>query len=224
MVDKPPTKRNKASEGDIYAFRHPIQARGKEKFNQILDATDKLIVERGVDDVSLYDIAEHAGVAVGSVYHFFPSMQSTLVALVERYDQNFANIVTKPVNPKLISGWVDVLYHQTERSRQYINKTPAAMILILGPGQNWGTRLADADGDNTIAEAMIDCISSFFHLPNNPPPNEIMLNSIKILESLWTLSYIRHGTVTDTIAEETRRAMTAYLSLYWPKYMDPVSR
>lgn len=220
MDKKSPKTPNRPQESDVLSFRRPRQARGIEKFNKILDAADELIIENGVEEVSLYDVADRANVAVGSVYHFFPSMQSALVALIERYDNNFAELVSQPVDPSEIESWRDVLRYQTERSREYINATPAAMILILGPGQNWGTRLADTAGDSTIASSMIESMNDFYVVPNNPNPNDTMLNCIKILESLWTLSYMKHGIVTDEYAEETRKAMVAYLSLYWPAHME----
>jgi hypothetical protein len=43
-----------------------------------------------------------------------------------------------------------------------------------------------------------------------------------MLEAFWELSYQQHGFVTDDISRETNRAMIAYLSLYWPKYLPPV--
>ena len=62
---------NKQSEArlldnDAYNFRRPRQARGQEKFDKILQATDALIAETGTaDDLSLYDIASKAEEAVG---------------------------------------------------------------------------------------------------------------------------------------------------------------
>jgi hypothetical protein len=49
-----------------------------------------------------------------------------------------------------------------------------------------------------------------------------MHNAIRCLESLWQLSFQRHGVITDAMAEETNKVMSAYLSLYWPKYLEPV--
>ena len=80
-------------DNDAYRFRRPRQARGQEKFEMILHAADSLIVENGAEDLSLYDVAERAGVAVGSVYHFFPSKHAVLLALIERYDRQFESLV-----------------------------------------------------------------------------------------------------------------------------------
>jgi AcrR family transcriptional regulator len=211
-------------DNDAYKFRRPRQARGQEKFDKILEAADALIAETGTaDNLSLYDIADKAGVAVGSVYHFFPSNHAVLVALIERYDQRFGELVEDPMVESGIANWRDVVWQQTERSRQYINETPGALIMILGSGQTWATRLADIEGDTAIAVSMVSAIRGFFKLPANPGPEQIIFNAIRILEALWTTSYLRHGSVTEYYAEETHKAMCAYLALYWPAYLEPAS-
>jgi len=209
---------------DAYKFRRPRQARGIEKFNKILDAADTLVAETGsADDLSLYDIAEKAGVAVGSVYHFFPSNQAVLVALIERYDQRFEELVEEPTDASCIADWRDVIWLQTERSRQYINNTPGALIMILGSGQTWATRLADEMGDTAIAASMVSTLKRYYILPASPEPQQLIFNAIRILESLWATSYIRYGIVSDDYAAETHKAMCAYLSLYWSPYLEPAT-
>lgn len=218
-----PDKRSDAKllDNEAYKFRRPSQARGVEKFNKILDAADAIVAESGsAEDLSLYDIAERASVAVGSVYHFFPSNQAVLVALIERYDQRFEELVEEPTDASSVSDWQSVIWLQTERSRQYINDTPGALIMILGSGQTWATRLADEVGDAAIAASMVAALNQHFVLPTSPEPQQLIFNSIRMLESLWATSYIRHGLVTEDYAAETHKAMCAYLALYWPPYLE----
>ena len=222
----PKTKpESRVLDNEAYKFRRPRQARGREKFEKILDAADTLIAGTGTaDDLSLYDIAKKAEVAVGSVYHFFPSNHAVLVALIERYDRKFEELVEQPIAQGKITDWRDVVWLQTERSRKYINGTPGALIMILGSGQTWATRIADAEGDIAIAASMVETIEHFFNLPVSPDPKEIVFNAIRILESLWATSYLSHGSVTDSYATETHKAMCAYLALYWPPFLESADK
>jgi AcrR family transcriptional regulator len=206
-------------DNDAYRFRKPRQARGQEKFDRILRAADDLVVENGADELSLYDVAERAGVAVGSVYHFFPSKHAVLLALVEHYDRKFEEIVNLLEEGVQFNSWQDVLWQQTEQSRSYINSTPGALIMILGSGQTWATRLRDEEGDRDIAQSMATAIQRHFELPDTPPPDQLLFNAIRILESLWATSYIKTGEVTEEWARETQKALCAYLGLYWPLYL-----
>ena len=200
-------------------FRRPKQARGVKKFEFIVDSAHELIISRGVNNFSLYDIAEHAGVAVGSVYHFFPSIESVFAALVERYGEAFTQIVSEHIPPEDITSWADIIWHHIEKSRNYINKHQQVSIMLVGPGRTWETRQVDTTSDLAVAIAMQENIEQYFIIPETPDPPELLHFSIRILESFWELSYQRHGEVTMEVQRETYRAMCAYLELYWPKYM-----
>jgi len=203
-------------------FRKPTQVRGIAKFEKILDAAHTLIAEHRTPDISLYDVAKAAGVATGSVYHFFPSIESVFIALVQRYDELFADLV-RDIDPQDSSaGWQDLLVQHTERSREFINSSPPALMLIIGPLRTWQSRLVDTVGDAQISKAMVESYQRHFILPEQPQPESILHYTIRMLEAFWELSYQQHGFVTDDISRETNRAMIAYLSLYWPKYLPPV--
>jgi AcrR family transcriptional regulator len=205
--------------GSEQFYRKPTQARGIAKFEQILDAAHKLIAEQLTRDISLYDIADEAGVATGSVYHFFPSIESVNVALVERYDERFADIIRNTEPQDSDTSWQNLLKLHTENSRTFINAHPPALLLLIGPLRSWQSKQVDTVGDTRIAQAMVESYGRHFILPQQPKPEVILHHAIRMLEGLWELSYQQHGLVTDDMSIETNRAMTAYLSLYWPRYL-----
>ncbi len=51
----------------------------------ILDATERLVVQRGVEALSTRDIAEEAAVPVASLYQYFADKEGVLLALAERH-------------------------------------------------------------------------------------------------------------------------------------------
>ncbi len=66
------------------ARRVPKQKRSREKVERILDSAEALMLERGPENVSTHQVAKHAKVAVGSLYQFFPNIETVKIALVER--------------------------------------------------------------------------------------------------------------------------------------------
>ena len=52
--------------------------------NQLLDTALRLFGEKGVENTSIKDIAEAAGVAQGLVYHYFRSKEDLLVEVLQR--------------------------------------------------------------------------------------------------------------------------------------------
>lgn len=201
-------------------YRRPSQARGEAKFDTLLDAAHSLIEELGVDEFSLADVAKRAGVATGSAYHFFPNLEAIFIALVERYDLAFAEIVSEPIEASAVDSWQDILEIHFERAREFINSNPPALILLIGPGRSWQSKQVDTIGDSNIAISMMETIERFFVLPSDPPPAQLLHLGIRMLEGLWELSVQQHGHVTGEFSRETTRAVTAYLRLYWPAYLE----
>jgi hypothetical protein len=78
----------------------------------------------------------------------------------------------------------------------------------------------DTIGDSNIAIAMVKTIERFFIVPSYPPPAQLLHLGIRILEGLWELSVQQHGHVTEDFSRETTRAVTAYMRLYWPTYLE----
>lgn len=66
------------------ARRAPVQERSRKRVEAILDATERLVVERGVEALTTRDITDAAGVPVASLYQYFADKEGVLLALAER--------------------------------------------------------------------------------------------------------------------------------------------
>lgn len=69
--------------------RVPKQARAIERVNKILDTASELMADPSQEKISTHLIAEKAEVSVGSVYQFFPNVESVKIALIERLLQQY---------------------------------------------------------------------------------------------------------------------------------------
>lgn len=65
--------------------RSPIQQRSRERVERMLAAASALIAEQGSDAMRMGEVAEKAGVSIGSLYQFFPDKRAIVWALAERY-------------------------------------------------------------------------------------------------------------------------------------------
>jgi AcrR family transcriptional regulator len=64
--------------------RVPVQGRSVARVNRMLDACAQLVDEVGYEGLSTTLLAERAGVAIGSVYQFFPDKRAIVQALTLR--------------------------------------------------------------------------------------------------------------------------------------------
>lgn len=76
-----------ARQGDI---RRPQQKRSRKRVEQILDAANSLIAERGSAGMTITEIAELAGITPGSMYQYFPNKAAIINALATRHLEEFS--------------------------------------------------------------------------------------------------------------------------------------
>lgn len=65
--------------------REFAQERAQKTYDRLLEAAEKLFSERGFDDTQTPDIAEKAGVSVGTFYRYFADKRQAFIELVTRY-------------------------------------------------------------------------------------------------------------------------------------------
>jgi AcrR family transcriptional regulator len=76
MSATPPTSRQR---------REPLQERGHDKVRRLLEAADELLARGGAQELTTPRVAEAAGVAVGTLYRWFPDKEAIVEALAVRH-------------------------------------------------------------------------------------------------------------------------------------------
>ncbi|MGH7614233.1 MAG: TetR family transcriptional regulator [Gemmatimonadales bacterium] len=76
-----------APEGGLAALRRaPTQRRSRERVERLLTAAAGLIADRGSEAMRMSDVAEQAGVPIGSLYQYFPDKAAIIRTLAQRYN------------------------------------------------------------------------------------------------------------------------------------------
>ena len=85
--------------------RKPIQKRAQTTVDAMLDAVIKLLKRVGGTQVTTNQIAEAAGVSIGSLYQYFPDKRALFIALhqrhIEQVDQMIAQRISECVDSSL---------------------------------------------------------------------------------------------------------------------------
>ncbi|CAM5410059.1 hypothetical protein MAUB1S_06970 [Mycolicibacterium aubagnense] len=98
--------------------REPTQKRSRERVERMLAVASALIAEKGSDAMRMGEVAEKAGVSIGSLYQFFPDKSAIIRALADRYQKEsetciseaLAEVKDKKGLEKAFSELVDIYY------------------------------------------------------------------------------------------------------------------
>jgi AcrR family transcriptional regulator len=65
--------------------KKPQQRRSRVTMDAIFEATIQVLLANGLDKVTTIQIADRAGVSIGSLYQYFPNKQALMAAVVKRH-------------------------------------------------------------------------------------------------------------------------------------------
>lgn len=68
----------------VAGAKKPVQQRSRERVERMLAAATELIAAKGGDALKMGEVAERAGVPIGSLYQFFPDKSAIIRTLIER--------------------------------------------------------------------------------------------------------------------------------------------
>ena len=84
-----------SSKGNMVSTRKKLTPEQREA--QILEAALAVFSRKGFDKATVPDIAREAGIAVGTIYNYFPSKRDVLVTIINKYVMEpFNELVNNP--------------------------------------------------------------------------------------------------------------------------------
>lgn len=92
--------------------RQPRQVRSQQMVEAILEATARVLAERGYAATNTNLVAERAGVSVGSVYQYFPNKDALLTALHERHAAQMHEVIVGVLgaaHPRSLKGHIEAM-------------------------------------------------------------------------------------------------------------------
>jgi AcrR family transcriptional regulator len=121
----------------------PVQARAKQTVDLILDNAAVLLDEVGIDAFNTNLLAERAGVAVRSVYRYYPNKLAVIVGLAERQASEWQAVLGRLVLPladpeqSACDAWDDILdaymaYLEAKQGRSSMHRAMQALPQLSG--------------------------------------------------------------------------------------------
>ena len=194
-----------------------MYAKGITRREILVDTAAGLLETHAVNDISLKLIADTAGIAVGSAYHFFANSTEVFAELARRFGRELAALVAAPFDDDEASSWQSMWCTDIDRAVELYEKKPAYAKLIIGEQAPPEIKLSDRENDEQIGELFVEIIRRKFEFQDFPDRNKIFFIAVEIVDLILSLSMIRSGRISEDMADEAKRASIAYLRTYLPE-------
>jgi AcrR family transcriptional regulator len=110
--------------------RRPRQRRSKETVAAIVEAAARVFAEVGVEQATTNEIAEVAGVSIGSLYQYFPNKRALLEALYDRESERLHEVFLRMVGERGVDD-VPGLIHAFIAETLALFEANAALYRVL---------------------------------------------------------------------------------------------
>ncbi len=192
------------------------RASSQTRITQILTAARELLSEQGFSGLTIYAVAERAGIPPSSVYHFFASVPALLEALTADIHAAFRDCLLQPLEHQGLQRWQDLSHIVEQRMLAIYAADSAARQLILAQHGLTEVTQADRQHDLELGRLLQQLFERHFPLPQLPEEIDVFALAMELGDRVYARSVQLHGEVTPRLAEEGMRVFDAYLGLYLP--------
>ncbi|MFB7271234.1 TetR family transcriptional regulator [Streptomyces sp. NPDC056244] len=175
-----------------------LTVRQEARRRDILTATHQLACRGGFDAVQMREVAEEAGVALGTLYRYFPSKIHLLVATMQdRLDHLHATLRKRPPSADDPAERVAETLMRAFRALQRDPHLAEAMVRALTFADRSVSREVDEVSRRTTA-IILDAMAP---PPSRTPPTLEQLSAIRVIEHTWHATLITWLSGRATIAQ-----------------------
>jgi AcrR family transcriptional regulator len=191
----------------------PVQQRARDTVQLILNSAAELLEKKGFEGFNTNALAEHAGIAVRSVYRYFPNKLAVIVALMARqsedWEEPFAKTLQVLADPDqdvlraycgVIEAWVEHFsaVAGSREIRRAMQAVPELRAFDLADGDVMARRIAEALKLRGIETP-------------TPRLEMIVRMGVTSFDAIFDEALFRHGEVRQEFVDEIELLIASYL-------------
>jgi AcrR family transcriptional regulator len=191
--------------------RVPVQGRSLARVNRMLDACAELVDEVGYDGLTTTLLAERAGVAIGSVYQFFPDKRAIVQQLTLRNVDTYVERLTGRIADGDLANWWDAVDAAIDEYIDMHRTVPGFRTLHFGDVVDRHLLDDERDNDTVIAEQLVRVLVSGFGLADEPNLSFSLTIAVEIADSLIKLAFRLRPDGDEAVLVEAKDIIRDYL-------------
>jgi AcrR family transcriptional regulator len=190
--------------------RVPVQGRSVARVNRMLDACAQLVDEVGYDGLTTTLLAERAGVAIGSVYQFFPDKRAIVQALTLRNLEAYLQRLSARLQQEKSTHWWGAVDAAIDEYIAMHRTTPGFRTLHFGDVVD--VHLLDDERDNNavIAARIAALLHERYELTGDRTEFALSI-AVEAADALIKMAFRRAPNGDLAVLEEARALIKEYL-------------
>jgi AcrR family transcriptional regulator len=170
-----------------------------------------LIDEVGYDGLTTTLLAERAGVAIGSVYQFFPDKRAIVRALTMRNVEAYIERLSARITDAGLDKWWDAVDAAMDEYIQMHRSTPGFRTLHFGDVVD--TNLLDEERDNNavIVEQLADILITEFDVGDGSRLTFALTMAVEMADALVKAAFRYQTDGDEQILSEAKDIVREYL-------------
>ncbi len=191
--------------------RVPVQGRSVARVARMLDACAKLVDELGYDGLTTTLLAERAGVAIGSVYQFFPDKRAIVQALTMRNLEAYLQRLGARIAEERFEYWWDAVDAAIDEYIAMHRTTPGFRTLHFGDVVD--IHLLDDERDNNavIVEQLAALLVERFGITSGARLEFALNIAVETADALIKMAFRRDPDGDPLVIDEAKALIREYL-------------
>jgi AcrR family transcriptional regulator len=191
--------------------RVPVQGRSVARVARMLDACAGLVDEIGYEALTTTLLAERAGVAIGSIYQFFPDKRAVVQALTLRNLEAYLERLTGRFAASTFVNWWDGVDASIDEYIAMHREVPGFRTLHFGDVVDVHLLDEDLDNNSVIAGALAALLASTFEMENTERLDFSLMIAVETADALIKLAFRRDPNGDARVLSEVKSVIREYL-------------
>jgi AcrR family transcriptional regulator len=189
----------------------PKQERSRKRIEVILTTAENILLDEGIDSVTIANISEVSGLKRTSTYKFFQTPESIKAALATRYLLELKKEFSEGTSNINSSELSVIVLRSVEIMHGYFSSSAAAQSLILS---NTTSLPVTKEPFNDVASCVQEFVEKNITLPEIFNKDGVFRVFTQIIISIFSLNTRESGSLNEVGKIEANRAAFAYM-LNW---------
>jgi AcrR family transcriptional regulator len=188
-----------------------------ERQRQIIDAARKIIATRGMEDLSIRDLAKQVGLSEAAIYRHFPSKKDILLLLIDDIERTLLDTVDRAVSEK--SKPLESLENVFKAHLSYVEQRRGVSLIVISET----LRLADMNLRKRMFEVVNHYISRIEGLLAQGVKSGQISQEIDLSTAALTFFAIIHTTVTLWALSDSEFSLPKRHKPLWDSYTASIA-